>query len=184
MIRLLTFCTLALALLTSAATPALAHKPSDSYLKISVQENVVEGQWDIALRDLDHAIGLDGNDDGSITWGELRARQDSIATYAISRLRIERGDSPCSLVPAAHLVDEHSDGAYAVLRFVAHCAAAAEDAARHRLFAVLRSRSAAPRPAPPRPAEWSLHGYFQPFRADRACRCGGDLRRAPVPPFP
>ena len=100
MIRLL-ICALPFALLASAATPALAHKPSDSYLKISVQENVAEGQWDIALRDLDHAIGLDGNDDGSITWGELRARQDTIATYAISRLRIERGDSPCSIVPAA-----------------------------------------------------------------------------------
>ena len=75
------------------------------------------------FEDLDHAIGLDGNDDGSITWGELRARQDTIATYAISRLRIERGDSPCSIVPAAHLVEEHSDGAYAVLRFVAHCSA-------------------------------------------------------------
>jgi HupE / UreJ protein len=75
------------------------------------------------LRDLDHAIGLDGNDDGSITWGELRARQDAIATYAISRLRIERGDGPCGLVPAAHLVEEHSDGTYAVLRFVAHCVA-------------------------------------------------------------
>ena len=82
MIRLLAICALPFALLASAATPALAHKPSDSYLKISVQENVAEGQWDIALRDLDHAIGLDGNDDGSITWGELRARQDTIATYA------------------------------------------------------------------------------------------------------
>lgn len=126
MIRLLAFCTLAVALLASAATPALAHKPSDSYLKILVRDDALEGQWNIALRDLDHAIGLDGNDDGSITWGELRARQDAIASYAISRLRIERGDSPCSLVPAAHLVNEHSDGTYAVLRFVANCAAGAE----------------------------------------------------------
>jgi HupE / UreJ protein len=126
MIRLLTFCTLALAVLSTVATPARAHKPSDSYLKISVRDHVVEGQWDIALRDLDHAIGLDGNDDGSITWGELRARQDAIASYAISRLRLERGDRPCGLVPAAHLVDDHSDGTYAVLHFVAHCAAGRE----------------------------------------------------------
>ena len=75
MIRLLTFCALALASLGSVATPALAHKPSDSYLKILVRDDALEGQWNIALRDLDHAIGLDGNDDGSITWGELRARQ-------------------------------------------------------------------------------------------------------------
>jgi len=44
-----------LALLASAAQ---AHKPSDSYLSLSVQGRELQGQWDIALRDLDYAIGL------------------------------------------------------------------------------------------------------------------------------
>ena len=57
------------------ATSAQAHKPSDSYLVVSVEQNIVRGQWDIALRDLDFAIGLDSNGNGEITWGELRARQ-------------------------------------------------------------------------------------------------------------
>ena len=38
---------------------AHAHKPSDSYLVVSVEHNIVRGQWDIALRDLDFAIGLE-----------------------------------------------------------------------------------------------------------------------------
>ena len=29
-------------------------------------------QWDIALRDLDYAFGLDANQDGAITWSELQ----------------------------------------------------------------------------------------------------------------
>jgi hypothetical protein len=120
--RLLAVCTVVLALLSGGVTPARAHKPSDSYLKVSALDDAVQVQWDIALRDLDHAIGVDGNDDGSITWGEVRARQDAIATYALSHLRIERGAGPCSLGPVAHLVDEHSDGTYAVLRFLAECA--------------------------------------------------------------
>lgn len=72
------------------ATPmtAQAHKPSDSYLSLSVG-NVLAGEWKIALRDLDYAIGLDANDDGAITWGELRWRHQAIADYALSRLRIE-----------------------------------------------------------------------------------------------
>jgi len=47
------------ALLASGA--ALAHKPSDSYLTLAVDGETVTGQWDIALRDLDFALGLDGN---------------------------------------------------------------------------------------------------------------------------
>jgi hypothetical protein len=36
-----------------------------------VQASTVRGQWDIALRDLDFAIGLDTDADGEITWGEV-----------------------------------------------------------------------------------------------------------------
>jgi hypothetical protein len=66
---------------------AQAHKPSDSYLVLRQLPSSVEGQWDIALRDLDYAIGLDADSDGAITWGELRARHDAIASYALARLQ-------------------------------------------------------------------------------------------------
>ena len=46
------------------STPAFAHKPSDSYLALSVEGAAVRGQWDIALRDLEFAIGLDADGDG------------------------------------------------------------------------------------------------------------------------
>lgn len=49
--------------------PAFAHKLSDSYLTLSVETNRIDGRWDIALRDLDYAIGLDADDDGQLTWG-------------------------------------------------------------------------------------------------------------------
>jgi HupE / UreJ protein len=113
------FITLVLLML---ANTAHAHKPSDSYLILKIDGATVQGQWDIALRDLDFAIGLDGNGDGEITWGELRARHDAIAAYALPRLRIQTDGDPCPTRANAHLVDNHSDGAYAVLRFVAECA--------------------------------------------------------------
>ena len=47
---------------------AFAHKPSDSYVHLKIQGKTILGQWDIALRDLDYAIGLDGDNDGQITW--------------------------------------------------------------------------------------------------------------------
>ena len=66
---------LALALVAGAAQ---AHKPSDSYLTITVQDGRLRGQWDIALRDLDLAVGLDADGDGRITWGEVRAQHGPI----------------------------------------------------------------------------------------------------------
>lgn len=116
MMRLL--CTVLLLAITSSAH---AHKPSDSYLTLKVEGEIVQGQWDIALRDLDFAIGLDGNGDGKITWGELRARHEAIVAYALPRLKIASEGQNCPTRATANLVDNHSDGAYAVLRFVAEC---------------------------------------------------------------
>lgn len=101
--------------------PAVAHKPSDSYLKLTFDGAAIDGQWDIALRDLDYALGLDANGDGAITWGELRLRHEEIAAYAFSHLSIHAGDAACDTEVRGHLVDNHSDGAYAVLRFGTSC---------------------------------------------------------------
>jgi hypothetical protein len=105
------------------AGPAWAHKPSDSYLTLDAEQRQVKGQWDIALRDLDMAIGLDGDGNGELTWNEVRARQDAIAAYALARLKLASGGAPCPLRMTDMLLDDHSDGAYAVLRIEGVCAA-------------------------------------------------------------
>jgi len=118
-----------------AAGSAHAHKPSDSYLTLAVDGASVAGQWDIALRDLDFALGLDADQDGAITWGEVRARHADIASYALARLTVGPPQSPCAARLREHLIDEHSDGTYAVLRFTAACAEAPKVlAVGYRLF--------------------------------------------------
>lgn len=109
-------------LLWLAAANAFAHKPSDSYLTIDVSGNQVTGRWDIHLRDLDYAIGLDADGDGRITWGELRASHDRIAAYAGGRLMVRADGQPCNASIGAQQVDEHSDGAYTVLPLRYACA--------------------------------------------------------------
>jgi hypothetical protein len=111
---------LMLALCAWVAAPAMAHKASDSYLVLQVQGREVAGQWDVALRDIDFAIGLDANGDGDIAWGEVQARHADIAAWALGRLKLERGGD-CALQVAEHLVDNHTDGAYAVLRLTGTC---------------------------------------------------------------
>lgn len=107
--------------LVLVSTLAYGHKPSDSYLALEADGTRLRGQWDIALRDLEYAIGLDANGDGAITWGELRSKHADIAAYSLARLALRAEQRPCALTPTEHLVDEHTDGAYAVLQFSADC---------------------------------------------------------------
>src|SRR5262245_35643384 len=107
--------------------PALAHKPSDSYLSLQAKPGSIAGRWDIALRDLEYAIGLDANGDGTITWGELRAQQAAIERYSLNRLQFTQAGRLCAQRATDLLVDDHSDGAYAVLAFEVDCASSAEE---------------------------------------------------------
>lgn len=125
---------LALFLLLLLPQAALAHKPSDSYLILQASGAHIAGQWDIALRDLEYAIGLDADGDGAITWGELKARHAAIASYAMARLKLRTQDRDCDSKVTDHLVDTHSDGAYAVLRFEAACPATGALDIEYRLF--------------------------------------------------
>ena len=100
---------------------AHAHKPSDSYLVITIKDNKIEGQWDIALRDIEYAIGLDENADNQITWQEVVTKQKEIDAYAFARLVVKNSQNTCPIKPIKTLIDDHTDGAYVVIKFVANC---------------------------------------------------------------
>ncbi len=114
--------------LSMQSTGAAAHSASDAYLTltegtaISNSTVIVHGQWDIALRDLDFALTLDDNGDGRLTWGEVRRHQAAIGRYAYAFLHFD-GDagSPCAVKPTGQMIDDHADGAYAVLLFDVVC---------------------------------------------------------------
>jgi len=119
-----------LALLFAAAAmlfalPALAHKPSDSYLTLETLGTHVDGRWDIALRDLDNAIDLDPDGDGAVTWGELSARATEVTSTALGHLALAADGAPCPITTRGLRVASHSDGTYAVIDFDAACPAAA-----------------------------------------------------------
>ena len=118
LVRKLRFATsLVIALLCFSTVAVHAHTQSTSYLNLRATPAGVTGEWHLALRDLEDAVGLDVNDDGAITWSELLARKEAVCAYASSRLHL-RGDGQVGLLRINELlVDNHSDGAYAVLRF-------------------------------------------------------------------
>ena len=103
---------------------ALAHKESDAYVSLRTDPgnaNALLGQFDVALRDLDFAIGIDTNHDGNITWGEVRAHRDAIERYVLPNLTLQGDGLSCGITPTGQQIDEHSDGAYDVILFTVLC---------------------------------------------------------------
>jgi len=77
---------------------------------LKIDGATVQGQWDIACA-ISISPSLDGNGNGEITWGELRARHDAIGRLcAAAPQDTDRGET-CPLHATEHLVDNHSDGA-------------------------------------------------------------------------
>jgi len=103
---------------------AVAHKESDAYVSLRTDvrhPDELWGEWDVALRDLDFALGIDSNHDGKITWGEVRAHRGAIERYVLPALIIRGDGLVCPITPTGQLIDVHSDGAYDVIPFVARC---------------------------------------------------------------
>lgn len=119
-----------------ASACAQAHRPSDSYLTLDVDEAGVRISWAIALRDLEKAVGLDANGDGDITWAEVQAAYFPIYHYADTHLTIAYDGQPQVLDSDPLQIDHKSDGAYAVLGFntVAPAATATVDLGYRLLF--------------------------------------------------
>lgn len=114
-----------LLVLEAVSLQAFAHKPSDSYLRISRSGPELTAEWDIALKDLELLVGLDADHNGEITWGELKAQRPAIEAHVLSRLKFTEGEVDALTAPAESSskqlvvtdfrVSQHSDGAYATL---------------------------------------------------------------------
>ena len=98
--------------LATVAPSAFAHKPSDSYLTLTAQGDLVAVRWDVALRDLDPELGLDLNDDGLLSWGEVRNRASDIAAFTMPQLIVSAGSRPCTIVLKAPASTAPSAGAH------------------------------------------------------------------------
>ena len=80
-----------LLLLILLATPALGHKGSDAYWALTASGTTLSGRLDVALKDLDLLIGLDGNGDGKLTWGEVKSNAATVRNALTKALAITQG---------------------------------------------------------------------------------------------
>ncbi|MCW5559170.1 MAG: HupE/UreJ family protein, partial [Verrucomicrobiae bacterium] len=95
------------------------HSTSTAFLRIERDREIISGQLEIPLRDLDDLLGLDSNDDGRLSWGELRLHESELNQYAASRLGVREGRAPRPLELGELQVSQRQEEAYAVFNFSA-----------------------------------------------------------------
>ncbi len=105
----------------ASSTAVLAHKPSDSFINIDRSTSNWQLRWDIALRDLEYAIGLDRDQNGQVTRGEVINQSQDISAYALSKLQITVAGKSCPTPLDKLETRQLEDGSYASLFISVQC---------------------------------------------------------------
>lgn len=101
---------------------SFGHSLSDSYLELHFDDSVVTGHWQIAVRDLELAIGVDSNSDGQVSWGELQRKERVMHAYAQSNLQIAREGTACAYTFGATMLSDLNAGMFVYLPLTGQCA--------------------------------------------------------------
>lgn len=110
--------------LCAVASGVSAHTMSIAYLHAEQRagEYTVDLTLDVAIADLELAIGVDTDRDGAVTWGELRGRSAAIAEFVVVGVQLSAGGAPCTMRAGKLAVRNYAEGAYAHQPLTAHCA--------------------------------------------------------------
>lgn len=98
-----------------------SHVASNGFLVAAVADQEVSGTLEIAIRDVELAIGADANRDGKVTWAEMQAAEPRLVRYVHDHVTFDSSNRRCALVFQPLEVNDRVDGAYAWLPFRAHC---------------------------------------------------------------
>jgi len=104
-----------------AVGSAEAHVASNGFLDVEVQGRDLSGSLELAVRDVELAVGVDADRDGKLTWRELRASEPRLAGYVLQHLSLRAQDQNCEIHFGSLQVNQRVDGNYAWLPFTARC---------------------------------------------------------------
>ena len=105
------------ALFCALALPAAAHQLSDSFLILEVTNAQIIGHWDIAVKDLLHAKGLDPLDQKFKDLRSWDPETEMKAVDVLSRLKIRIDGAPAEIKPVDYSTELYNDGPYAAMYF-------------------------------------------------------------------
>jgi hypothetical protein len=103
------------------AGAAQAHIASNGFLSAHVDGRTVTGSYELAVRDVELAVGVDANRDGRVTWGELRNAQPLIMRYLAQHLALAAQGKDCDVAFQSIELNDRVDGNYVWVPFTARC---------------------------------------------------------------
>jgi hypothetical protein len=109
----------ALLLLMSAG--AQAHVASTSFVELTMHGRLLAGSVELAVRDVELAVGVDSNRDRRATWRELRAAAPALRGYLADHLTVETTGAPCPVQFGELRVNTRVDGNYAWIPVSVQC---------------------------------------------------------------
>jgi hypothetical protein len=108
---------------------AQAHKGSDAYLAVAtLPDGRADLRLSIALKDLDVVLPIDTNQDGQVTWGEVRAAAPAVSEHLAQALlwrSTGAAAADCAAQWRADGLERRSDGVYWIARTTLACDAPA-----------------------------------------------------------
>jgi hypothetical protein len=117
-----------------AAWTAHAHQPGVSLLTLEAEESRISGHLELSLADLDTAVKLDADGNGSVTYEEYLAGQPAIAAYLLEHFRLQQGETGLDIEITQQELDWHEDGVFARIHFQAALTSPASLRVEYRLF--------------------------------------------------
>jgi HupE / UreJ protein len=109
------------------ADVAQAHVASNGFLSAETRGSTLEGSLELAVRDVELAVGVDANGDGRVTWGELRASGRRLTQYVQEHLSVQSATKTCELRFGSLQINPHVDGNYVWLPFAGNCPGTIDD---------------------------------------------------------
>jgi hydrogenase/urease accessory protein HupE len=100
-----------------------AHESDYSYLRLSIIEERIEGEWELHLRDARIAVGLSGELAGEPAWRELGEYRDVLLELLADRIAFASEQGPCPVRLDPELAPRPGGRDYALVRITASCPA-------------------------------------------------------------
>lgn len=102
---------------------AQAHVASNGFLVVHVEGAAIKGSVELAVRDVELAVGADADRDGKVTWGELKGAERPLDEYLAQHLSLRAQGQACPVTLASMQLNDRVDGTYVWLPFTATCPA-------------------------------------------------------------
>ncbi len=110
-----------LALFALLPESAWSHSLNDSFIELNLVDRAISGSVQLAIKDLEIAVGLDANADSEVHWGEVIGASKRIEQYVANRLRVSTDAEPCHIDTTDYRIRPMTSGAYLVLGLSGFC---------------------------------------------------------------